>query len=184
MIINQKEDNVFQKGIFLYREINNALEEIFNCVGKNSSKKIEFQNNFNYLVQDFLLFLAVPKEEIFLSFPKLLFIVDIGNLNLRLDFAIKKKTNLVFLLLAEKKKSEVKSFCKEANKFVSNIRRSVLKIFTNFNNFKKDKNAVYDKISIKLAMMIECFLNLEGKVEDKDFLLKIVKKSKKFFFDI
>lgn len=184
MFINEKEDNAFQRGISLYREINNDLEEIFDCVKKNSQKKTEFKNNFNYLMQSFLFYLTIPKDEVFLSFLKLLFIVDIGNLNSRLDFAIKKKTNLVFLLLAEKKKSEVKLFCKEVNKFISSIRRSVLKIFNNFNNFKKDKNAVYDKISINLAMIIECFLNLEERTEDKDFLLKIVKKSKKFFFNI
>ena len=186
MLFIDKEDNLFKKGIFLYKDINEILEEIFNDLKKEDNlKKTKLKNCFNYLVQSFLFDLSIPeKEDKLFSFLELLYIVDIGNLNLRLDFAVEKKTNLVFLMLAEKKKDDVKDFCKEINKHVFDSRKFILKIFDEFNNLKKNKDAVYDKIIETLAMIIENFLKLEGRMENKVFLLKIVKKTKKFFFNM
>ncbi|MBP5301285.1 MAG: hypothetical protein J6Y70_00060 [Bacilli bacterium] len=186
------EKNIFfKKGVLFYKEINKALTEILDTVAKNKKKSYnvdDFQKDFNYITQYFLFNLAIPDEEDkCLSFSELLYIVDIGNLNSRLDFAINDKNQMsqqVFLVVSEKTKNEIKKFNKKMRNYTVNLRKTILKIFKQFDKIQKKKNSAYDKIIILLANVIESFLNLKEKNSDNNLKLSIAKKTKKFFFNI
>ena len=162
-------------------------------LNKNNIKNNEaFKNickNFNFLLQYSLfdIITTIAKDKI--PYLEMLFIVDIGNIETRLDFFLMKKNKkfkYTYLMLSDL------NITNEINKNEVIFLKKCMINFINTEQIKK-KNLIFFEIINKeketrklfqyLAEIYMSFLKLNNYIDDKEIVLSVVSKIKKTFFD-